>query len=120
MTARSIDPPPPVDATLHRPECRVPILSVGDDHGVAVDIVVVPRTVRVLEGAALEVDPRPDSFSPLGAHASLGERPAVAQASGQSRWRWRMDRPPRSMPPHITTSITTMTTSIATEPLIML
>jgi hypothetical protein len=31
-----------------------------------------------------------------------------------------MDRPPRSMPPHITTSITTMTTSIATEPLIML
>ena len=31
-----------------------------------------------------------------------------------------MVRPPRSMPPHITASITAMTTSIAMEPLIML
>jgi hypothetical protein len=41
-----------------------------------------------------------------------------AQASGLSRWRWRMVRPPRSMPPHITAIITTMTTTIASEPFI--
>jgi hypothetical protein len=44
------------------------IRSLRDDHDGAVDIIVVPRTVGILEGAALEVDPHPDSFSSFGAH----------------------------------------------------